>query len=623
MKGPSGQILEVDLGRGTHRRVPVPEELHRRYLGGAGLAARLFLDTADPGVEPLGPDNPLFIMLGPLAGSGVPGSSRFCISARSPLTGLWGESSCGGDLAPELRAAGLDGIAVRGAAAAPVVLVIDDERVELRPADGLWGLDTYQTVDALKPSLGAGRPPKVLCIGQAGERLVRYAAVCHDKHDFAGRTGMGAVMGAKRLKAVVVRGSRRFEAHDPEALKALRRRLTAQIQESVPAQSLREMGTDATMDLSMVIGDVPLKNYRLGEALEVSAAIGGPAMTERFLVKPEACLHCSIACRRLMKNDEEGPMHMSEGPGPEYETCASFGALCMNTDAAALLKINEWANRYGFDTITGGCTVAFAIDCAEEGLLSPEQLGGLELRWGNADAILKLVHMIGRREGLGDLLAEGSREAARRLGPAAEKLTAEVKGLELPMHDPRGSHGMGLAYMMSSRGACHNAHLMHPVEQGMATWEDLGFQADYNGQTSEGKAAAVKLAEDYGVPCSALCMCVFDNWTFKSGDPVEALRAVTGWEIDMPGYLELGARLWLLKRGLIHLMGASEADDRLPEKVLSPAAEGGAAGSIPDVELLKREYYALRGLDARGRPTRAILQAHGLDDLAERLHGAA
>ncbi len=623
MKGLTGQILEIDLASGAHRLRNVPEDTWRTYLGGAGVAARLFFEEFDPRVEPLGPDNPLMLMLGPLAGSGVPGSSRFSICARSPLTGLWGESSCGGALAVELRAVGLDGVIVRGRAAEPVVLVLDDGRVELRPAGALWGLDTYQTVDALKPSLGAGRAPKVLCIGQAGERLVRYAAVCHDKHDFAGRTGMGAVMGSKRLKAVVVRGARPFEAHDPAALKALRLRLSAQIKESVPAQSLKQMGTDSTMDLSMVIGDVPLKNYRLGEALEISAAIGGPAMSERFLVKPDACLHCPIACRRVMKNDEPGPFQAETGPGPEYETCASFGALCMNADAASLLKINEWCNRYGFDTITGGCTVAWAIDCFEQGLLTREQTDGLALSWGDAEAILALVHKIGLREGLGDLLAEGSREAARRLGPAAQALTAEVKGLELPMHDPRGSHGMGLAYMTSSRGACHNAHLMHPVEQGMASWPELGFAPDYQGQSDEGKAAAVKLAEDYGLPCAALCMCVFDNWTFKAGDPVEALNAVTGWGFSVDDYLQAGARIWLLRRALIHLMGATAADDRLPQKVLTPTAEGGAAGSVPDPGLLLREYYALRGLDEAGRPSREALAAAGLADVAARLHGPA
>ncbi|HOX45295.1 MAG TPA: aldehyde ferredoxin oxidoreductase family protein [Myxococcota bacterium] len=623
MKGLKGQVLEVDLGTGASRRRSIPEELWRRFLGGAGMAARLFFEEADPRVDPLGPDNPLLVMLGPLAGSGVPGSSRFSICARSPLTGLWGESSCGGNLAVEMRAAGLDGVIVRGRAAEPVVLCLDDGRVELRPAGALWGLDTYQTVDALKPSLGPGREPKVLCIGQAGERLVRYAAVCHDKHDFAGRTGMGAVMGAKRLKAMVVRGSQPFEAHDPAALKALRLRLFAQIKESVPAESLKQMGTDSTMDLSMIIGDVPLKNYRLGEALEVSAAIGGPTMTERFLVKPDACLHCPIACRRVMKNDEPGPYQVETGPGPEYETCASFGALCMNSDAASLLKINEMCNRYGFDTITGGCTVAFAIDCVEQGILSRDEVDGLELGWGNAEAILALVHKIGLREGVGDLLAEGSREAARRIGRGAEALTAEVKGLELPMHDPRGSHGMGLAYMMSSRGACHNAHLMHPVEQGMASWPELGFAPDYQGQVDEGKAAAVKLAEDYGAPLAALCMCVFDNWTFKAGDPVEALNAVTGWGFSVQDYLQAGARIWLLRRALINLMGATAADDRLPAKVLTPTAEGGAVGSVPDTQKLLREYYELRGLDAQGRPTRETLAAAELADVAARLHGPA
>ncbi len=461
----------------------------------------------------------------------------------------------------------------------------------------------------------------MLAIGQAGEGLVRFAAICHDKHDYAGRCGMGAVMGSKKLKAIVCRGNRKPEPADAEALRELKKRVQGRIKESVPAQSLREMGTDSTMDLGMMTGDVPIKNWTRGEALEISAEIGGPAMTEKFLVRPAACYGCPIACRRVMKNDRE-PFRMETGPGPEYETAASFGAMCENADAASLLVINEWCNRYGMDTISCGSAVAFAMECAEKGLIGGELLEGLELEWGNAGAILELVHRIGTRQGLGDILAEGTRRAARKIGGGAERLTCEIKGLDLPMHDPRAYHGMGLAYMMSNRGACHNAHLVHPIEQGIATWTDLGFSENYDGQTSGGKAAMVKKAEDFGQPLSALCMCVFDMWCFGSSDPVDALQAVCGWDFTLDEYLQAGARIWLLKRSLNCLMGLGPGEDRLPEKVLTPVSEGGAAGSVPDQQLLLREYYAERGLDERGRPRREVLEAAGLHDMAERLHPA-
>lgn len=624
MKGLTGGVLEVDLTSGSIAKTTIPEDVWRRFLGGAGVAAYQFFCREDPGLDPLSPENPLYFITGPLAGTGVQGSSRFAVCAKSPLTQAWGEATCGGTFAVELKAAGFDAVILRGASPKPVVLVIEDGQASLRDAGHLWGLDSYETVDRLKDELGyEKRKFKIACIGQAGEKLVRFAAVCHDKHDYAGRTGMGAVMGSKRLKAVACRGSGDVEVHDPEGLKVWKRKVAAQVKESVPARGMREMGTNGTMDLSMMIGDVPLKNYEVGEALDLAASIGGPAMTERFLVKPTACMHCPIACRRVMKDNEPGPYQTAQGPGPEYETVGSFGALCMNADAASLLMINEWCNRYGMDTITGGCTVAFAIDCFEKGILTLALTQGLELRFGDPACILELVHRIGRREGVGDLLAEGSRIAAKRLGPAAQALTAEIKGLELPMHDPRGSHGMGLAYMMSNRGACHNAHLMHPVEQGMVAWEDVGFEANYEGKEDAGKGAAVRLAEDFGVQCNAIPLCNFNVWCYKGDDAFTALNLVTGWSFDLAEYLRTGARIWLLKRALINLMGITAADDRLPQKVKTPLQEGGAAGSVPDEDRLRRDYYAARGLDDRGWPRRETLLQVGLAEVAARLYPTA
>ena len=620
MKGLAGEYLEVDLTTGRFEKKPVDENMFQRFLGGAGVAAKMFFDTEDPNLDPLSSENPLYFFTGALAGSGVPGSSRFAVCAKSPLTGIWGEATCGGNFAVELKACGLDGIVIRGAATKPSLIVIDGDQCSIQSADSVWGKDAYECCDLLKTNLGGERRKfKIACIGQAGENLVKYACVVNDKHDFAGRCGMGAVMGSKKLKAIACRGNQKVELHDPEALKAIKTKMREQVKESVPAQGLREMGTNSSMDLSMMIGDVPIKNYQVGEDLELSAAIGGPTMTERFLVRATSCLHCPIGCRRVMKN-EEGPFAMAQGPGPEYETVGSFGTLCNNANAASILKINEWCNRYGFDTISGGCTVAFAMDCYDKGILTKEDTDGLDLSWGNAEAILALVHKIGKREGIGDLLAEGSREAARRLGPAAQALTAEIKGLELPMHDPRGSHGMGLAYMMSNRGACHNAHLMHPVEQGMVVWQEVGFLEDYDGQSDDGKAEAVRLAEDYGVPCNAIPMCVFNNWTFKGEDPIQAINAVTGWNLDLSSYLQTGARVWFIKRALINLMGVTAKDDRLPQKVLTPLEDGGAAGSVPDHDRLRQEYYDVRGLDERGWPTKEALRAVGLPEVVEKLY---
>ena len=619
MKGLAGRILRVNLSSSNIDILPTPERLWSEYLGGAGAAARWFYENADLRAEPLSAENPLLVFTGLLASSGLPGTSRFSVCSRSPLTGIWGESSCGGAFAPELQAAGFDGIIVSGASQRPVLLEIEDGAARLLPAEDLWGKDSYQTVDEIR-ARHSGRPPRVLCIGQAGENLVSFAAVCHDKHDYAGRCGMGAVMGAKKLKAITCRGSGRVEPYHRQSLDDLRKEMHQCIRQSVPADSLRQMGTNSSMDLGMMTGDVPIKGWRVGEALDISAAIGGPAMTERFLQKAAACKFCTIGCRRVMKNDQP-PYQLEIGPGPEYETVAALGALCFNSDAASILKINEWCNRYGMDTITTGHLVALTMECYEKGLLEEKLLGDLQPRWGDAPSIIELIHRIARREGIGDILARGSRQAALLIGRGAEELTCEVKGLDVPMHDPRAFHGMGLAYMMSNRGACHNAHLVHPIEQGIATWTELGFLENYDGQSDAGKAELVRRAEDFGVPCSALCLCVFTMWTFRADHPVQALAAMCGLKLSMDEYLKIGARIWLMKRAINNLLGVTAADDRLPRKLLKPVAEGGAAGSVPDDQRLRQEYYPLRGLDQQGRPTREVLEKVGLRDVAERLHG--
>ena len=626
MNGLTGTILEVDLTAGTINKGSIPEKIWRDYLGGAGVAARLFFENVDPGVDPLSPDNPLYIMSGPLAGSNIPGSSRFAVCAKSPLTGIWGDSTCGGNFSPELKSAGYDGIIIKGASEKPVALVIEDAEVRLEDASSLWGKCTYDTCDELKKTgkgtgTGTGtKMPKVVCIGQAGENLVKFAGVCNDKADFAGRCGMGAVMGSKKLKAITCVGTGKIGIADREALDDVRKRIYAQIRESVPAQSLKEMGTDSSMDLGMMTGDVPIKNFRVGEALDLSAEIGGPAMTEKHLVKPSACTSCPIASKRVMKVDE-GPHKTGPVPGPEYETCATFGTMCVMSDGAALITMNTLCNRYGIDTISAGSTIAFAMDCYDQGILTKDDLDGIELTWGNAEAMIQLIHKIGKREGVGDILAEGSREAAKKFGRGAEDLTAEVKGLEIPMHDPRGSHGLGLSYMTSNRGACHNAHLVHPIEQGMKAWTDLGFSDNYDGQTDEGKAELVKKAEDFGVPLNSIPLCNFDMWAMEAKDPIDAINAVSGWNLNLDSYLATGARTWLLKRSLINMMGITSKDDRLPQKVLEPLSDGAAANSVPDVERLRNDYYAARGLDEKGFPTPETLTAAGLSDVSKKLHG--
>jgi aldehyde:ferredoxin oxidoreductase len=612
MHGYAGRLLTVDLANGLVGSLEVPEAAQRSLIGGSGLGAWLFLHRSRPDVEPLSPENALWILNGPLAGTGFPGSSRFTVCARSPLTGLWGESAVGGNFGPVLRQAGWDGIELAGAAPAPGILVIDGERAELRDGSAFWGRDVYQCTQALKEELGAGF--RIICIGPAGENRVRFASIANDGAHFAGRTGLGAVMGAKRLKAVAVRGSRRVPLADPAGFARARQAVLASCRESMVVRSMHELGTAGGLDLGLMSGDVPIRNWGSGNDREYAAALGGPALTEQYLVRTDTCLHCPVGCKRVAAV-RDGPFAMEESPGPEFETLAAFGPLLENRDLAAVVKANELCNRLGLDTISAGATIAFAMECREHGLLE------LDLAWGDMKGVLELLPKIAFRAGLGDLLAEGTVRAAARLGGKAPEWAIAVKGLELPMHDPRAYHGMGLAYVYSSRGGCHNQHSAYPVEQGMVSWPELGLRDDWQGQSSEGKAAMVAACEDYGLLMNCLCQCHFVNFATRPADLLAALNSVTGLGLSLEQLLACGERVWHLKRGLINLMGARDGDDRLPARLLQPLGEGGAAGSAPDLDLMKREYRGLRGLGEDGVAGEETLRRLGLGELAAKLKG--
>jgi aldehyde:ferredoxin oxidoreductase len=617
--GYAGKVLEVNLTSGKISKASVDDETLRKFIGGSGLAAKLFLDRVSPQVEPLSPQNTLFVMTGPLQGTNLPGAGRFNVSAKSPLTNIWGEGNCGGTFGPELKFAGWDAIIIEGASDRPVYLFIDDDKVEIRDAADLWGKDSYETADMLAEKIGGGKKVKVLAIGQAGENLVKYAAIIHDKADAIGRCGLGAVMGSKKLKAIVVRGTGKAGIAMPEDYNKAHRAALDVIKDSAIAQSLREMGTDGALSLGMMMGDVPSKNWSLGENLEGGEALGGPAYSEKYLTRAHACYACPIACKRVVQV-KEGPYKGKEQPGPHYEACCTFGTLIMNDDLAAVIKVNEMCNRYGLDTISCGSSIAFAVDCFENGLITENDTGGIELTWGNMESVFKMVDKIAWREGFGDILAEGSRAAAKKIGKNAADFAVEVKGLEAPMHDPRGFHGMGLAYAMSNRGACHQQHMVVYVEQGVSVYPEIGLKEDYEGQTSEGKAEMTMICENLGMVCSSAVFCNFAMALLKVNDLVEFLRTTTGFDYTLDEIMECGERVWLLKRGLNNLVGVTAADDRLPRKILTSVQEGAAAGSVPDIELMLKEYYELRKLDANGYPAREKLESVGLSDLARRLY---
>jgi aldehyde:ferredoxin oxidoreductase len=615
----SGKLLDVDLSSGKISTRTLDEKTLRDYIGGSGLAAKLFFDDGVPvDCDPLGPQNNLYILTGPLTGTGLPATPRFSVAAKSPLTGIWGEANSGGNFGPYLKFAGWDGIVVRGQSKKPVMLLIEDSKAELKDASDLWGKDTYEVADILAQRYEGKPAIRNISIGPAGENLVKFANIADGKHDYAGRTGLGAVMGSKKLKAVAVRGTAKLAPADAEGFAEIRKVTMDKVNEGMFTMALKSMGTNAGMVMGMTQGDVPTKNWSLGEDMECANELSSMVMNEKYLTKGSACYGCPIGCKRNVEV-KEGPYKMGPGAGPEYETMGAFGTMCMICNQAAVNKLNELVNRLGLDSISCGCTCAFAIDCYEAGILTDKDTGGLKLNWGNADAVIQLVQKIAKREGIGNLLAEGSRAAAKKIGKGASELTSEVKGLEAPMHDPRAFHGLGLAYAMSIRGACHLSHLDLFAEQGGVAMPEVGLEGGYIGQSSEGKGKLVWITENLASVLQSSGLCYFGAASLDFNDMVKMLNTTAGRKYTVEDLMKIGERIWLLKRALNNMMGVTVEDDKLPKKILTATKEGGAAGSVPDIEMMMKEYYDLRGLDMKGVPRKDKLAAVGLTEVAKRL----
>ncbi len=612
----TGMLLEIDLSTGTISTSTIDDNAQRKFIGGAGLAAKLFLDRVSPDIDPLSDKNVLFLMAGPLSGTNFPTSSRLVAAFKSPQTGIWGQASAGGSFAAEMKRAGYDGIAITGSSSKPVYLVIEDDKVEIKDAADIWGKDCYETTDILKERHGA--KVDIVEIGPAGENLVKFASILNGKWGFISRCGGGAVMGSKKLKAVVIRGTGKVTPANPDGLENVRKTVLDKVKESVISQALQAAGTAMGVEVNAMTGVLPVKNYTVGDGNFLAPKLTGGAITAQYLTKPHACLTCPIACKRTVKVSE-GPYAIEEGPGPQYETVGAFGSLIVNEDLAAVIKMGEMANRYGMDSISCGATIAFAMECFEKGLITSKDLDGGQLRWGNPDDVLAVMEKIAKRQGFGDVLAEGSRSAAKKIGNNAEDYTVEIKGLEFALYDVRGSHGHGLGFIMSNRGACHVASDIGKIESGWTTWPDIGITGGYDPKADEGKGELNVTCENVSMLSNSATLCQFCLMSISITDLTEALKASTGFDYDLNEIMECGDRIWMLQRGLNNLMGITAADDRMPKRLMTPHTEGGAAGSVLNVELLLKDYYKARGLDANGRPLKDKLNALGLSDLAARL----
>lgn len=606
----AGKLLWVNLDSGQVQVAEVAPDQVRHYLLGSGFAAKILLDRLQPQLDPLDPANGLVMVNGLLTGTFVPTASRVSVCGRSPLTGIWCESAAGGYWGPELRFAGYDGVVVTGRAEKPVYLWIHDGHIELRPASSLWGLNSEETAQRVRDE--SDRQALVACIGPAGENGVRIAGVMFLGRGTrtAGRGGMGALMASKNLKAVAVRGSQRPEYYDREGLRRSVREATAWIKEN--SLALSEFGTAGGVPATEVHGDLPIKNWLLGSWKEGADKTSGQTIVAAMLDKHYRCFACPIACGKEIKI-KEGPYAGFEGHGPEYEAVASFGALLLNDNLEAIVKADQLCNRYGMDTISTGAAIALATEAYEKGLLTAEETGGLELEWDNAEAILQLVEQIARRQGLGDVLADGVRAAAEKLGPEAEEMAIHVKGLAIAMHDPRAFVDMAVNYATANRGGCHLEALSYWRGYGLE-WEDWGQAGEYDRLDSAGKAQVVYDFQNYMSVYNPLGLCKFIVKGLVGPETVvEWLNLAMGWDWDSNDLIRAGERLFNLKRMINVRLGITRVDDTLPRRLLTHARPtGSAAGVLPDLEAMLEEYYQLRGWTAGGVPTDEKLRELGL-----------
>ncbi|HZW83219.1 MAG TPA: aldehyde ferredoxin oxidoreductase family protein [Candidatus Deferrimicrobium sp.] len=610
MQGCCGQILCVDLTTREFTEQAITENDRTMILGGSGLGVKLLLDELGSKLstlDPLAADNPLYFLAGPLAGSNLPGTSRMVICAKSPLTGIWGESNVGGNAPVYLKSLGYEGIKLTGKASEPLILELGEDGAQLLPAGELWGQDTYLVTEILQGEQTGIKKPAVLAIGQAGENLLPFAGVVHNKGHVAGRTGMGAVMGSKGLKAIVLNYKPSPKINTP-----LRTELINKLRENILMQALGAFGTLAVIDLGVMRGDVPIKNWAQGE-WDAVEQINGESMADNILVGRKSCHGCPVGCKRQVKVATPG-YEVQPGPGPEYETVGTFGTMCLIDDLNVIAKANELCNRYGLDTITCGSTISFALEAFERGLITAEECDNLDLAWGKGDVVLQLIEKIARNEGVGKRLAKGSWALAQELGPEAQKLVTTVKKLEAPMHDPRGTHGLGLAYATGYRGACHVSCRTMAVEQGAALYLGLGLDGSYEGQTSEGKAQLVTISQNLGSVIGGACIiCELASNGLDEQDLCSMLRTHVGIDFSIEDILHIGERIWILKRIFNVLCGLKPEDDTLPERLLTPLESGAATGSVPDLKHMLDEFYTLRSLEHNGVPSENKLKELGLE----------
>jgi aldehyde:ferredoxin oxidoreductase len=629
MFGAMGRLLRVNLSDGKIKIEKIREATIKTYLGGKCLGAKILFEELKPSIDPYGPENKMVFAAGPLTGAPFPGNARYEVMAKSPVTGGWGESSAGGFFGPELKYAGYDAIVVEGRAESPVYLWIREGEADLRSARCLWGKVTGEARKEIRREVGDEKT-RIAIIGPAGENRVRYASIRSDLHSNAGRCGMGAVMGSKRLKAIAIRGKGKVPIADEKTFRSL---LKTANDETMAGwgKGFFNNGTAGMLDDLSASGRLPTKNF-MKCTFDGAEKITGETMTKTILKQRSTCPACPVAHYRVVETKGRYATDPEYG-GPEYETCASLGSLCMNDDLEAIAKANELCNKYGIDTIATGAIIAFAMECYEKGVITKKDTGGIELTWGNGDAIIEMIHKIAQREGIGDTLAEGVKRAAEKIGEGSEAWALNIKGAEISLHEPRGKKGMGLTYATSDRGATHlQVYHDDSFENAANVAPEIGIDSSLvpQGRTETGprKVKLVKIGEDMMSLYNSLVVCRFT--VYPAGISMKTFmtifKSITGWDTPPTELLKVGERSINLTRAFNAREGFARKDDTLPARLMTPLSEGALQGEAYPAEVLENMlslYYDYRGWDQKhGWPKNEKLQELDLEwvtkDLSKR-----
>ncbi|MHA1473181.1 MAG: aldehyde ferredoxin oxidoreductase family protein, partial [Promethearchaeota archaeon] len=570
-----GQLLDINLTTKHISVSPIVEEIAKNFLGGSGYACRYLYDKLSRETNPLSPDNIIMIMTGPLNGTFAPNTGRWVVCSKSPYTGIWGESNCGSWFGAELKKAGYDGIIISGASEEPVYLEIKDGEVKLKNANFLWGRGAFYTTIKLK-ELFRDEKAQVACIGQAGENLVKYANIISEERA-AGRTGMGAIFGSKKLKAIIVKGTKiKLEVSNQEDLRKAIIKARDYVKSSFASQMMGELGTSGALDMYNMTGELPIK-YFSKPNWENAGKISGATMAETILVKNRFCHSCVIGCGRRVAI-KEGIYKTDEIEGPEYETLVSYGALLLNDNLEWIVYMNKMCNDYGIDTISSGATISCLIHHYDEGNISAEEIDGLKPKWGNTKVVEQLLEKIVFKKGIGKVLAEGSNALAKNFNISLEEI-ATVKGLEVTYHDPRSNYGMALAYGIGLKGPSHNLLDAYYVLLGVPL-EEIGIKNIDKYLNNEEMAEVCSLIMDYRALYSSMIMCSFCN-PLPSHN-VELIQNTVGIKFSLEQVKLYGERIATMKRLFNIKMGLTPKDDRLPKILTRPFNSGGSAGRTPD-----------------------------------------